>query len=430
MRAAGVTRIVFSSSAAVYGTPDSTPIPEDHPTRPINPYGETKRAFEAALDWYARAYDMAAVSLRYFNVAGATQERGEDHHPETHLIPNMLHAALGGEPLKVFGTDYDTPDGTCIRDYIHVSDLADAHIGALEMTAEVSATHIACNLGSGSGFSVLEMLRAAKSAVGREIPHTFAPRREGDPAVLVASNVKAAELLGWQPRRGTLSEMIGSAWRWHQAHPKGYAAEMNTEIELSSPRERRDWRPQVVKSGRHVPEVTDPILEPLWTGTRVLAHFRDSEDVEEWGQVQVIDEFGDDASLDAPQAVDQLRRSIQAREAVIDGVITKEATAGGENTAIGLFPTVNPIRKFFLGGTARMDVKYEPRGPRREGMSSFVAIDLLSVDDQPLLDAPLLERKRILEAIIEPHELVRISPWARPPVRSGSTHGAVPASGG
>lgn len=222
MRATDVQRIVFSSSAAVYGVAES-PIDEDSPLKPINAYGETKRAFEGALDWYTRAYEMAAVSLRYFNAAGATDERGEDHRPESHLIPNMLGAALAGEPLRIFGTDYDTPDGTCIRDYIHVLDLADAHIYALEMTAEVSATHISCNLGSGSGFSVLEMLRAAASAVGREIPHSFAPRRDGDPAVLVASNAKAQELLGWQPRRGTLDEIIGSAWRWHQAHPQGYS---------------------------------------------------------------------------------------------------------------------------------------------------------------------------------------------------------------
>jgi UDP-glucose 4-epimerase len=222
MRAAGVTRIVFSSSAAVYGVAESAVIEEDQPLRPVNAYGETKRAFEGALDWYARAYDMAAASLRYFNVAGASDERGEDHRPETHLIPNMLLAALGGESLRIFGSDYDTPDGTCIRDYIHVLDLADAHISALEMTAEVSATHIACNLGSGAGFSVLEMLRAAQEVVGREVPHSFGPRREGDPQVLVASNAKARELLGWQPRRGTLGEMIDSAWRWHQAHPGGY----------------------------------------------------------------------------------------------------------------------------------------------------------------------------------------------------------------
>ncbi len=221
MLAIGVKRIVFSSSAAVYGVAES-PIDEGSALRPINAYGETKRAFEGALDWYARAYEMAAVSLRYFNAAGASDERGEDHRPESHLIPNMLQAVLKGEPLQVFGTDYDTPDGTCVRDYIHVLDLADAHVSALEMTADVSAIHISCNLGSGTGFSVLEMLHAAEAAAGRDVPHSFAPRREGDPAVLVASNTKAQELLGWRPRRGTLSEIIGSAWRWHQAQPQGY----------------------------------------------------------------------------------------------------------------------------------------------------------------------------------------------------------------
>lgn len=221
MRATNVVRMVFSSSAAVYGVAES-PIREDSPMKPINAYGETKRAFEGALAWYTRAYEMSAVSLRYFNAAGASDERGEDHRPESHLIPNMLQAILKGEPLQVFGTDYDTPDGTCVRDYIHVLDLADAHISALDMTADVSAAHIACNLGSGTGFSVLEMLHAAEVAVGREVPHNFGPRREGDPAVLVASNAKAHEFLGWQPRRGTLDEIIGSAWRWHQSHPQGY----------------------------------------------------------------------------------------------------------------------------------------------------------------------------------------------------------------
>lgn len=181
---------------------------------------------------------------------------------------------------------------------------------------------------------------------------------------------------------------------------------------------RRDWRPQTVKQGRHVPQVVDPILEPLWTGTRVLAHYHDSENEDEWGSVQVLDEYGDDASMDGPQAIDQLRRAIKATEAVIDGVITKEATSGGENTAIKLFPTVNPIRKFFLGGTPESDVKYEPRGPRREGPIAFVAIDLLSIDGQPLFDAPLLERKRLLESLVEQSDLVRISPWVRPPVRT------------
>lgn len=186
----------------------------------------------------------------------------------------------------------------------------------------------------------------------------------------------------------------------------------------SVPSNPREWRPQTVKHGRHVPEVVDPILEPLWSGTRVLAHYRDSEREDEWGQVQVLDEFGDDATFDAPQAVDQLRRAIGATEAVIDGVITREATAGGENTAAQLFPTVNPLRKFFLGGTAESDVKYEPRGPRRQGTAAFVAIDLLSLDDQPLFDAPLLERKRLLESLITQSDLVRLSPWVRPPVRT------------
>ena len=223
MRAAGVKRLAFSSSAAVYGTPQSTPIDENDPMRPVNPYGETKRAFEGALDWYSRAYGFAAVSLRYFNACGATALRGEDHRPESHLIPNVLLSAQGGPPVKIFGSDYPTPDGTCVRDYVHVEDLAAAHIAALELTTEVESTHVACNLGSGSGFSVLEVLRAAESVVGSEIPHSVGPRREGDPAVLVASNAKARDLLGWQPHHGTLGEIIGSAWRWHQAHPQGYS---------------------------------------------------------------------------------------------------------------------------------------------------------------------------------------------------------------
>jgi UDP-glucose 4-epimerase len=222
MRAAGVRRLVFSSSAAVYGEPQSTPIEEDHPLRPVNPYGETKRAFEGMLDWYAAAYDISAVSLRYFNVAGATEERGEDHRPETHLIPNMLASVRGGPPLKVFGTDYPTPDGTCIRDYIHVDDLAAAHLSALELTADGQGGHIACNLGSGSGFSVMEVIEAAESVIGQPIPRVLEGRRPGDPPVLVASNDRARELLGWQPHHGTLAEMIGSAWRWRERNADGY----------------------------------------------------------------------------------------------------------------------------------------------------------------------------------------------------------------
>ena len=222
MRAAGVKRICFSSSAAVYGVPLQTPIEEDHPLRPMNPYGETKRAFEGMLDWYSQAYGIGAVSLRYFNVAGATPERGEDHRPETHLIPNILAAFTGGPPLKVFGTDYPTKDGTCVRDYIHVDDLANAHAKALALTLEASGKHVVCNLGSGSGFSVLDVLEAARSVVGSEAPHEIAGRRAGDPPVLVASNTRAREVLGWEPRHGTLREMIGSAWAWRQRNPEGY----------------------------------------------------------------------------------------------------------------------------------------------------------------------------------------------------------------
>ena len=232
-RAAGVRRIVFSSTAAVYGTPESTPIPEDAALRPINTYGETKRTFEGALHWYGAAYGFRSAILRYFNVAGATERLGEVHRPETHLIPNMLRAAEGGPALTLFGEDYPTPDGTPIRDYLHVSDLADAHIAALEATGPddlrtgpagggAPATPLICNLGTASGFSVREVLRAAEAVVGRPIPHTVGPRRAGDPPALVASSARASEILGWQPRRSTLEEMIRSAWAWRQAHPDGY----------------------------------------------------------------------------------------------------------------------------------------------------------------------------------------------------------------
>jgi UDP-glucose 4-epimerase len=227
-RQAGIGRIVFSSSAAVYGVPDATPIEEDAPLRPINTYGETKRTFEAAMAAYGTAYGLRSVSLRYFNVAGATERVGEVHDPETHLIPNLLGAAEGrGEPLTLFGTDYPTPDGTCIRDYIHVADLADAHLRALEATApddKRSAQALVCNLGSGGGFSVREVLDAAESVIGRPIPHTMGPRRAGDPPILVASIGRAESVLGWRPQRSSLEEMIGSAWEWRQRHPAGYPA--------------------------------------------------------------------------------------------------------------------------------------------------------------------------------------------------------------
>jgi UDP-glucose 4-epimerase len=222
-RAGRVNRFVFSSTAAVYGTPDVTPIPEDAPLRPINPYGETKRIFEAALDWYGRAYGLRSVSLRYFNAAGASQASGEDHDPETHLIPNVLLAAEGGGPLTLFGDDYPTADGTPIRDYVHVLDIADAHVRALEATGREGAGGLlACNLGSGSGFSVREVLTAAERVVGRPIPVSAGPRRPGDPPILVAQVDRARDALGWTTTHGTLDAMIESAWAWRRRHPHGY----------------------------------------------------------------------------------------------------------------------------------------------------------------------------------------------------------------
>jgi len=221
MRATGVRRLVFSSSAAVYGEPASAPVTEDAPLQPISPYGETKRAFEAMLEWYGRAYGLRSISLRYFNAAGASASNGEDHDPETHLIPNVVAAALGMRELVLFGDDYPTPDGTPIRDYIHVADLADAHLLALEATASGTGAE-AYNLGSGRGFSVREVLTVAEAIAGRPIAHRIGPRRPGDPPVLVASAERAASVLGWRARRGSLEEIVGSAWAWAQRHPAGY----------------------------------------------------------------------------------------------------------------------------------------------------------------------------------------------------------------
>ena len=236
VRAAGVRRLVFSSTAAVYGAPNETPIPEDAPLDPINPYGETKRAFESALRWYGVAYGLRSVALRYFNVAGASERNGEEHDPETHLIPNVLAAAERGRPVTIFGTDYPTPDGTNVRDYIHVKDLADAHVAALEATAltdprtddpdaagePARGGFVALNLGSAAGFSVREVVAAAERVIGRTIPAELGPRRSGDPPILVAANGRARDVLGWTPGRGSLDEMIGSAWEWRRRHPDGY----------------------------------------------------------------------------------------------------------------------------------------------------------------------------------------------------------------
>jgi UDP-glucose 4-epimerase len=224
-RTVGVSRVVFSSTAAVYGAPETTPITEDAPLRPINPYGETKRTFEAALGWYGTAYGLRSVSLRYFNVAGATENCGEVHEPETHLIPNVLRAAEERGEISVFGDDYPTPDGTCVRDYIDVADLANAHVMALVATAAGDPrtdAALVCNLGNGDGFSVRQVLEAAEKVVGRPIPHRTVARRPGDPPVLVASARRAAEVLGWQPRRPLLDEMIASAWAWRLRNPAGY----------------------------------------------------------------------------------------------------------------------------------------------------------------------------------------------------------------
>jgi UDP-glucose 4-epimerase len=218
-REARVDRIVFSSTAAVYGVPATTPIPESAPPAPINPYGETKRTFEGALRFYGEAYGLRSVALRYFNVAGATERSGELHDPETHLIPNVLRAAETGQAITLFGDDYPTPDGTCIRDYIHVADLADAHLLALEATAvDVAGDSPArvFNLGIGGGFSVREVVGAAEAVVGRAIATEIGPRRLGDPPVLVASPERAGEVLGWTAARPTLEQMIGSAWEWRR----------------------------------------------------------------------------------------------------------------------------------------------------------------------------------------------------------------------
>jgi UDP-glucose 4-epimerase len=223
MRASGVHRIVFSSTAAVYGEPKIQPITETSPTQPTNPYGETKLAVERALHWYESAYGLKFAALRYFNAAGATLNSGEAHDPESHLIPIVLQAAAGlRDFVHVYGDDYPTADGTCIRDYIHVSDLAAAHVLALDFLAERSAIW---NLGCGGhGYSVRQVIDTAQEITGRKIPVRISPRRAGDPAILVASSDKIRRELGWVPERAALADIIDSAWRWMHRHPSGYGA--------------------------------------------------------------------------------------------------------------------------------------------------------------------------------------------------------------
>jgi len=220
----GVKRIVFSSTAATYGEPERVPIDEHDRTVPTNAYGETKLAMEKMMKWFDTAHGIRYVSLRYFNAAGAhdSGKIGEDHSPETHLIPIVLQAALGQRPhISVFGDDYPTEDGTCIRDYIHVSDLADAHVLAVDRLrrGEDSAVY---NLGNGQGFSVKQVIDIARHVTEREIPVVMEARRAGDPAVLIASSDRARKELGWQPKRDKLDDIIRSAWQWHSANPNGY----------------------------------------------------------------------------------------------------------------------------------------------------------------------------------------------------------------
>ncbi|RGD61095.1 UDP-glucose 4-epimerase GalE [Kitasatospora xanthocidica] len=211
MRAAGVRKLVFSSTAATYGEPEAVPIAETARTAPTNTYGATKLAVDHLITSEAVAHGLAAVSLRYFNVAGAYGSYGERHDPESHLIPLVFQAALGQRPhIAVYGDDYPTPDGTCVRDYIHVADLAEAHLLALD--AAKPGEHLICNLGNGSGFSVREVIESVKRVTGREIPVQVAGRRAGDPAVLVASAARAHETLGWTPRRPNLDEIVADAW--------------------------------------------------------------------------------------------------------------------------------------------------------------------------------------------------------------------------
>jgi UDP-glucose-4-epimerase GalE len=223
MAACHVPHFVFSSTAATFGEPDRTPIDETHPQRPINPYGETKLVVERALAHLERATGLTSVIFRYFNAAGADPDGliGEDHTPEDHLIPRTIAAALEGEPLQIFGTDYPTPDGTCVRDFVHVTDLAKAHLAGLRRLTAGGASG-AYNLGMGDGVSVREVVDTVARVAGRPVPHVVGPRRAGDPSRLVASSARARADLGWMPRYGALETIVRTAWQWHTQHPHGY----------------------------------------------------------------------------------------------------------------------------------------------------------------------------------------------------------------
>ena len=226
-----VNKLIFSSSCAVYGEPRSLPMTEDHPQVPVNPYGKSKLTFEHILADYRAYAGLDYVSLRYFNAAGASIKRGEAHRNETHLIPRVLDVAIGARPhVEVFGTDYPTPDGTCIRDYVHVLDIADAHVAAIEDIDRVSGRSF--NIGTGRGYSILEVIEASRRITGRRIPATWAARRPGDPSALIASGEQLHKALGWEPTHSTIDEIVASAWAWKQRFPEGY------EVQLSNLNDR------------------------------------------------------------------------------------------------------------------------------------------------------------------------------------------------
>jgi UDP-glucose 4-epimerase len=222
MAAAGVKRFILSSTCATFGNPVRLPIDEDHPQQPISPYGVSKLMIEQMLPWYEQAHGIRYSCMRYFNACGATPERGEDHEPEIHLLPLILQVAAGKrDHIKIFGTDYDTPDGTCIRDYIHISDLGRAHVLALGPLAERSRNF---NLANNAGFTVREVVAAARAVTGHAIPVVEEPRRAGDPPIMIGDSRRARAELGWEPRYPTIESIIASAWDWHQRHPRGYHA--------------------------------------------------------------------------------------------------------------------------------------------------------------------------------------------------------------
>ena len=221
MREAGTKRIIFSSTAALFGNPEFSPINEEHPTNPINAYGRSKLMFEQMLEWYEKVHDLTYVCLRYFNAAGATAEHGEHHPVETHLIPIVLQTALGQrEDVEIYGTDYDTKDGTCVRDYIHVEDLANVHIGALRKMDEIGSQKL--NLGNGEGYSVKEVIEAAREVTGHPIPANEAARRAGDPGTLVATSERTHTLIGVKFQYPDIKQIVQAAWDWHSKNPNGY----------------------------------------------------------------------------------------------------------------------------------------------------------------------------------------------------------------